>query len=445
MHANKDAFFEEIRDADNNISILYQPNKMANCTSHFHSNIEITYVQSGSVLATVNDDTYTLTGGDICLSLSYEVHSIEVPDDCICYTLLIPADIAPDFISITFEKKLVSNRISKSNNSEVIHKLLLELLDGGNILAQKGRVYLILSMLINSVTLTDAPKSQTKGQIIAPVLEYIGRNYRNDIKLCDVARHLGYTDTYLSTVFNSTLKCSFNQYLNSIRIRYAFPLLVSGNKSIMEIAIESGFNCTKTFVRAFKKIYNVPPRELIGNHTYGILKVIIGTPAQSTVFESTITLLQDGNWHSVEIPLSQFLSNDFSSTPNMVKYIHLKAAKDFHLTNGNCIDISHIKIVSIDDSGHSINLWANHGICTDSIANSNNKYMTVNTVQSEGSSFLRFTLTNADMFNSALSGIRVFDEKDGIADSFGHLDKSWILITMRLPNKVSGNFNNNRQ
>lgn len=52
---------------------------------------------------------------------------------------------------------------------------------------------------------------------------------------------------------------NFSDYLNFIRVNRASELLLESTKSIMEIAIEVGYNTEKTLTRNFLKFRSMTP------------------------------------------------------------------------------------------------------------------------------------------------------------------------------------------
>ena len=60
-------------------------------------------------------------------------------------------------------------------------------------------------------------------------------------------------------MFHKHMNVNLTEYINIARVNYARKLL-SSDKSIAEIAYESGFNSLNSFYRAYKKVYGTPPR-----------------------------------------------------------------------------------------------------------------------------------------------------------------------------------------
>lgn len=94
----------------------------------------------------------------------------------------------------------------------------------------------------------------------ADVVDYISRYYTDKNlslnMLADVMQMNYYT---LSRMFKECIGTSFVGYLTSVRLESAKLLLVETDKKIEQIAEETGFYSSGTFIKAFKKYYNETP------------------------------------------------------------------------------------------------------------------------------------------------------------------------------------------
>ncbi len=108
---------------------------------------------------------------------------------------------------------------------------------------------------------TAAHFATRKKGTMADVMDYINKNYNKDIYLESVANEFGLSSKYLSRAFKKHTNTRFVDYLNSIRIQKAKELLTSENKSIIDVALEVGFNSQSTFYRVFKNSEGITPAE----------------------------------------------------------------------------------------------------------------------------------------------------------------------------------------
>lgn len=93
------------------------------------------------------------------------------------------------------------------------------------------------------------------------VVEKEQRYLDPDLSLADLAAELNTNRTYISRYINSDMHCSFYEYINNLRIRYAVKLLEDTDDKIDVVAMRSGFNSITTFRRIFSKTYGMTASE----------------------------------------------------------------------------------------------------------------------------------------------------------------------------------------
>lgn len=97
--------------------------------------------------------------------------------------------------------------------------------------------------------------------VIKNAINYINKNYKKNITLDEVANHVHLNPAYFSTLFKKELKISFKNYLNKIRIEESKISLKKPDKSILEIALEVGYEDQSYFTKVFKNITGITPKE----------------------------------------------------------------------------------------------------------------------------------------------------------------------------------------
>ena len=92
------------------------------------------------------------------------------------------------------------------------------------------------------------------------IREYMYRNLDKEIKLSDIAKELGLTDSYLSELMRRT-SVGFRGMLGYMRANKSEWYLMNTDMTIMEISEECGFSDVKYYYSAFKKWYKCTPRQ----------------------------------------------------------------------------------------------------------------------------------------------------------------------------------------
>ncbi|MCK5812323.1 MAG: PocR ligand-binding domain-containing protein [Clostridiales bacterium] len=101
-------------------------------------------------------------------------------------------------------------------------------------------------------------------------IEYIKRNYMKKVTLDEVAMNSSLSTTYFSRVFKEEMNCSFNNYLNRVRIEMSKKLLLDDTISLVDVSIIVGFEDQSYYSKVFKKITSISPgkfREKRGMYT----------------------------------------------------------------------------------------------------------------------------------------------------------------------------------
>ncbi|KRQ86365.1 Transcriptional regulatory protein YehT [Caloramator mitchellensis] len=104
-------------------------------------------------------------------------------------------------------------------------------------------------------------KKEHVDDIIAKVLEFINKNYNQDISLYDAARSVNLSYHYLSKIFKDEIGKGFVDYLTELRIEKSIQLLSNQKISIKEICQNIGYNDPNYYCKIFKKVTGMTPSE----------------------------------------------------------------------------------------------------------------------------------------------------------------------------------------
>lgn len=97
-------------------------------------------------------------------------------------------------------------------------------------------------------------------QKIFPGVSYIHENFRtSDISVAHLAKISYLSETYFRKIFSRIYGITPNKYIRNLRLEWALALLDTGELSIAEVAMRSGFSDSKYFSREFKKRYLKSP------------------------------------------------------------------------------------------------------------------------------------------------------------------------------------------
>jgi len=107
------------------------------------------------------------------------------------------------------------------------------------------------------------PADTDRKKRIGHVVDYIFGNLDSQISLQTLAGVANYSSFHLQKVFKQIIGESPKQYIIRLRLETAFHLLViHPQKSIQEIALESGFSSPSVFSRAIKSYFGHSPEQV---------------------------------------------------------------------------------------------------------------------------------------------------------------------------------------
>lgn len=108
-------------------------------------------------------------------------------------------------------------------------------------------------------------------QIAEQVIDYISRNYREDLSVLDIASKMGYSAEYLGRVFKRQRGQSILRHLTGFRINEAKKLLLSNPDLDINIVGQMvGYSDSSYFSRVFWKCTGMYPSEFRKNAGPGI-------------------------------------------------------------------------------------------------------------------------------------------------------------------------------
>ena len=121
-------------------------------------------------------------------------------------------------------------------------------------------LYKILKILKNEIFHYSTTGKSLK--TLTPALKYIENNYtQENISISYLSKLCKVSEPYLRKLFNDAFSIPPALYIRNMRIKYAKNLLKSGEYSITDVAILSGFNDSSYFSREFKKATGTSPKE----------------------------------------------------------------------------------------------------------------------------------------------------------------------------------------
>ena len=254
---------------------------------HWHPEIEITYVQKGTMCYKVNHMVYHLKEGDIVFNNSGALHSgtMENQKDCAYIPVTFDSRLIYGFFQSTVNSKYVDPVIQDSmlpaiciDQSEPWHKPFREdLLRIIDLDEKKPDFYeLDITICLQSMWrlllehITYEPQASRENSLeydrIKKILSYIEENYQNKITLNDIAGHIHLCESECTRLFKRHMNTTLFAFLQEYRIERSLEFL-QDDQPVSAVADKAGFSDPNYYSKVFAKIKGCSPREY-RNHRF---------------------------------------------------------------------------------------------------------------------------------------------------------------------------------
>lgn len=233
-----------------------------NFLPHYHSSIEIIFIESGELYAIINGKQVIARKNQILIVPSYYIHSYKTPKQVKTLVLIVPLEYTSYFRKLFSRRTFTDYIYSGERSGEIIFALKQLANQDPDVASQitHGYVEVILGILTESLQMTEIT-DKTNFHKFQEILKYVNDNFTANLSLKNVSEKFFYSPCHLSHLFNEHIGYSFPEYLNILRSKYCAKLLIEENITISKAAFVSGFNSINSFNRNFKRQFGITPTE----------------------------------------------------------------------------------------------------------------------------------------------------------------------------------------
>jgi len=240
-------------------------------TPHWHNEYEFLLFVDGEATQMVNSKNYKVKKGDITLLSPADYHLLLYDKDQFISYKLLPFKSAfyNKYIKGIFKIDELPCIISLDDKT---YDKLIELFDIFSNEYKKPKtkrtdlICIRCIVGIMSLIAKEKDKNIIERDYVDPVkmaMTYIQKKFKNDISVKSIANEVQYSQNHLSILFIKTLGISCKNYLNDVRLDYAYNLIVHSDVPMKTACFESGFNSLAYFSNAFKAKYGSSPKQLV--------------------------------------------------------------------------------------------------------------------------------------------------------------------------------------
>lgn len=254
----------------------------------FHSSpyFQVVWIRQGGGAYNVMGKIYPFRQGDVFLFAEREAHYVSMVREeprlhmeslLFSRQFLCPSrdeGLYSDYLRIYTDRSLqFSNKLSGDDPRTASYFMALSGFYADILLPReaaairlRARLLLLLSQIAldHAVMMSEqAPETGHASEGVARAVRYMDEHFREELTLDKLAAEAGLARNYFSAAFKRAQGISPWNYLTAKRISCAISLLVGEKRSVTDAALESGFNNTANFNRAFRKYTGKSPTEYV--------------------------------------------------------------------------------------------------------------------------------------------------------------------------------------
>lgn len=223
---------------------------------HSHTFYELIFVNKGKCIQLIDDKRVIMNQGDLCI-LSPQIKHAIMPstEKDVIIKIVIPIDVFNHInVNAHFDEPITMIRNVSIETEYLLFKILKESFVCDDFIDVTIENYLALLFV-------ELVRSKNIDSIfLEKITQYIYANME-DATLDNLAKSLGYNNSYLSRIINQKTNKSFSELLTEIRMQKASQMIFD-NIRIDDIAQAVGYKNTSGFYKQFKKYYGMTPIEL---------------------------------------------------------------------------------------------------------------------------------------------------------------------------------------
>lgn len=258
---------------------------------HYHEYIELLYGMADcNIELWCNGKTFTITEGELVLIPSRSPHIVKTFLKTSKYIVI---KIMPQILyaseqsifetkylipfivdNIAYKKKFTSDELRKTEIPTIIEYMICEWdrqKYGFEIALRISASQIILWFLrkwhveIGENAINTFKTTNPSTVKIQKIIEYVNNNYAT-VNAKEAADICGISYNYFTKIFKDITQKKFTEYVNHIRITESERLLISTDKSITDIALETGFSTTSYYIECFKNQLHITPKQYRKNY-----------------------------------------------------------------------------------------------------------------------------------------------------------------------------------
>ena len=236
-----------------------------NFSGEKHSYWELTYVDKGELLTTIDGVSYHLKQGDLIFYAPMQFHTQSTFEK-----------ISSSYLTINFKMNfnhadLLCNKIfSLKRDSYFIVTRLIEELSNDNLYSDDLSLCYLKELIIQMLRLNNSHfhskptthMQQTyENELLNDILLYIDNNIYEKISVSTLCEHFCISTSMLHSLFRKNMNNTAKNYINELKLSKSKELIRNSTHTLSEISEMLGFSSIHYFSKKFKSYFNISPTE----------------------------------------------------------------------------------------------------------------------------------------------------------------------------------------
>ena len=168
-----------------------------------------------------------------------------------------------EYFDLIYEKYGAAINLCDNTCIQSVLDLILKIGDKSAFVPE-ARISMLITQMLTELLLTDPDSGEgyditALNDHVQLALDYVEKNYRNNISLSELASHSCCSEYHFSRLFKKITGYSPHEYIVKYRVNKAKGLLKNTNKTVEEIAEGVGFGSTSNFIRTFRELEEMTP------------------------------------------------------------------------------------------------------------------------------------------------------------------------------------------
>lgn len=245
---------------------------------HYHRELEIIYVDKGSLICGINSDSFTVSEGDIVFFPSMTPHYTYTNESgsARSYIQFLESDFfktgktesSLDEFMRGWAKSYYVFKAGTEENKEfsdclegIFYEFAMKKPFYENFVL--AGIYHLMAILYRRGCVVNPELEVDKTLIkkIMPAVEYVEKNYKDNLRLSEASGKAGLSEYYFCRLFKRVTGANFNDFINFVRVKKAEEGLSGTTDQIAEVAAAAGFTSNAYFNYVFKKIKGCTPSQ----------------------------------------------------------------------------------------------------------------------------------------------------------------------------------------